>query len=138
VHSHVPPVVAVSCRLLRFRRWNTLGWVKAIVIWNFVLSAALGVQRFSIQVGLGGLLPGARLPPSEVPVVAYYEATAMRVLCRRTLFASAVAAGPREDMRRPLAMCTCRRGGRDEGVVHLDLLAPHTLLAQQLGAAVGR
>ena len=39
-------------------RWNLLGWGKAFVLWNFVLSTALGAQRFAIQVGLDGLLPG--------------------------------------------------------------------------------
>lgn len=40
-------------------RWNVLGWLKATVIWNFVLTAALGSQRFLLQIGLNGLLPGA-------------------------------------------------------------------------------
>lgn len=35
------------------------GWLKAGVIWNFVLSAALGLQRLAVQIGLDGLLPGA-------------------------------------------------------------------------------
>lgn len=39
-------------------RWNALGWMKAVILWNFVLSAALGIQRLAIQVGLKGLLPG--------------------------------------------------------------------------------
>lgn len=39
-------------------RWNTAGWVKAAVLWNFVLSSALGLQRLLIQLGLKGLLPG--------------------------------------------------------------------------------
>lgn len=39
-------------------RWNFAGWYKAIVLWNFVLSAAVGVQRLIIQLGLCGLLPG--------------------------------------------------------------------------------
>jgi hypothetical protein len=43
-------------------RWNSYGWAKAIILWNFVLSAALGVQRLALQVGLGGLLPGAGCP----------------------------------------------------------------------------
>lgn len=41
-------------------RWNVYGWLKATVLWNFVLTSALGAQRLAIQVGLNGLLPGAR------------------------------------------------------------------------------
>lgn len=43
-------------------RWNGLGWAKATVLWNFILTAALGAQRLLIQVGLNGLLPGR--PPA--------------------------------------------------------------------------
>ncbi len=39
-------------------RWNAYGWAKATVLWNFVLTAALGAQRLATQVGLNGLLPG--------------------------------------------------------------------------------
>ena len=39
-------------------RWNALGWLKAGILWNFILSAALGLQRLAIQIGLTGLLPG--------------------------------------------------------------------------------
>ncbi|GLI65396.1 hypothetical protein VaNZ11_008952 [Volvox africanus] len=39
-------------------RWNVWGWVKAVVLWKFVLSATLGAQALIIQAGLGGLLPG--------------------------------------------------------------------------------
>jgi len=46
-------------------RWNLLGWVKATVLWNFVLSSALGLQRFAIQVGLNGLLPGEEVVTKE-------------------------------------------------------------------------
>jgi hypothetical protein len=42
-------------------RWNLAGWMKATVLWNFVLTAALGAQRLAIQVGLDGLLPGMHL-----------------------------------------------------------------------------
>ena len=38
--------------------WNVQGWCKALVLWNFVLTAALGVQRLAILIGLDGLLPG--------------------------------------------------------------------------------
>eukprot|EP00798_Chlamydomonas_sp_ICE-L_P023004 gene23004-30196_t len=46
-------------------RWNLLGWGKALVLWSFVLSMALGVQRFAIEVGLGGLLPGEEVVTKE-------------------------------------------------------------------------
>ncbi|KAK9858813.1 hypothetical protein WJX84_002650 [Apatococcus fuscideae] len=39
-------------------RWNLSGWVKALVLWNFVLSSALGLQKLLAQLGLDGLLPG--------------------------------------------------------------------------------
>lgn len=39
-------------------KWNAQGWTKAIILWSFVLTAALGVQRLAIQLGLNGLLPG--------------------------------------------------------------------------------
>ena len=39
-------------------RWNLRGWVKAAVLWNFVLSSSLAVQKLVIQAGLNGLLPG--------------------------------------------------------------------------------
>ncbi len=38
--------------------WNLRGWAKAAVMWSFVLSAALGLQKLAIQVCLDGLLPG--------------------------------------------------------------------------------
>jgi hypothetical protein len=39
-------------------RWNLAGWGKALVLWNFVLSSALGLQKLAIRLGLDGLLPG--------------------------------------------------------------------------------
>ncbi len=42
-------------------RWNLAGWGKALTLWNFTLSSALGLQKLAIRVGLGGLLPGAQL-----------------------------------------------------------------------------
>ncbi len=39
-------------------KWNVAGWIKAGVLWSFVLTSALGVQRMFIQFGLQGLLPG--------------------------------------------------------------------------------
>ncbi|KAJ9531800.1 hypothetical protein QJQ45_021951 [Haematococcus lacustris] len=39
-------------------RWNLMGWYKAYVLWSFMLTWALGVQRIIIQLGLNGLLPG--------------------------------------------------------------------------------
>lgn len=47
-------------------RWNGSGWCKALVLWNLVLSSALGVQKLIAQLGLNGLLPGELrtfLPP---------------------------------------------------------------------------
>ena len=52
-------------------RWNLLGWCKALVLWNFVLTAALGAQRLAILIGLDGLLPGAAAPmqlPTQSPM----------------------------------------------------------------------
>eukprot|EP00882_Tetradesmus_deserticola_P018852 GHRQ01020249.1.p1 GENE.GHRQ01020249.1~~GHRQ01020249.1.p1 ORF type:complete len:249 (+),score=89.12 GHRQ01020249.1:30-776(+) len=46
-------------------RWNLAGWSKAFILWNFVLSAALGVQRLIIQLGLCGLLPGEEVVTRE-------------------------------------------------------------------------
>lgn len=43
-----------SCDL----RWNLAGWYKAAVLWNFVLTSSLAVQKLVIQEGLKGLLPG--------------------------------------------------------------------------------
>ena len=43
-------------------RWNLRGWVKAAVLWNFVLSSSLAVQKLVIQAGLNGLLPGKDSP----------------------------------------------------------------------------
>ena len=40
-------------------RWNAAGWAKAAIIWCFILTAALGVQKLAIQAGLDGLLAGA-------------------------------------------------------------------------------
>lgn len=39
-------------------RWNLAGWNKALVLWSFVLTTALGVQRLMVQLVLQGLLPG--------------------------------------------------------------------------------
>lgn len=41
-------------------KWNVRGWIKAAVLWQFILSAGLGLQRLVIEVGLNGLLPGAQ------------------------------------------------------------------------------
>jgi hypothetical protein len=51
-------------------RWNSYGWAKAVILWNFVLSAALGVQRLTLQVGLLGLLPGAGARPPAAAAAA--------------------------------------------------------------------
>ena len=36
--------------------------MKAFILWNFVLSIAVALQKFIIQAGLKGLLPGQFLP----------------------------------------------------------------------------
>ena len=46
-------------------RWNVNGWTKAAILWNFALSAALGVQKLAISGGLGGLLPGEEVVTRE-------------------------------------------------------------------------
>lgn len=46
-------------------RWNLLGWCKALVLWNFVLTSALGLQKLVLQVGLNGLLPGEEVVTKE-------------------------------------------------------------------------
>lgn len=38
--------------------WNLAGWGKALVLWNFVVTASLGLQKLVIHCGLNGLLPG--------------------------------------------------------------------------------
>jgi hypothetical protein len=48
-------------------RWNLAGWNKAIVLWGFVLTTALGVQRLLVQLVLQGLLPGEQQVPSAPP-----------------------------------------------------------------------
>ena len=42
-------------------RWNFAGYHKAFVLWNFVLTAALALQKLAIHVGLQGLSPGTVL-----------------------------------------------------------------------------
>lgn len=42
-------------------RWNLAGWNKAIVLWGYVLTTTLGVQRLLVQLVLQGLLPGEQL-----------------------------------------------------------------------------
>ena len=39
-------------------QWNYRGWLKAIILWNFVLSASVALQKLIIQAGFKGLLPG--------------------------------------------------------------------------------
>ena len=39
-------------------KWNLAGWRKAFILWNFILTTALGLQKLAIKVGLNGLLPG--------------------------------------------------------------------------------
>lgn len=45
-------------------KWNLAGWGKALTLWNFILSSALGLQKLAIRVGMDGLLPGAGVCPS--------------------------------------------------------------------------
>ena len=46
--------------------WNLDGWLKALVLWNFVLASVLAVQKLIIAVGLNGLLPGCHTLPSQI------------------------------------------------------------------------
>ncbi|PRW60537.1 hypothetical protein C2E21_1293 [Chlorella sorokiniana] len=46
-------------------RWNGGGWLQAFVLWNFVLSSALLLQKFVVALGLGGLLPGEEVVTRE-------------------------------------------------------------------------
>lgn len=55
-------------------RWNLSGWNKAITLWGFVLTTALGVQRLLVQLVLQGLLPGEQLSP---PAALLYSTTCM-------------------------------------------------------------
>lgn len=41
-------------------KWNYEGWAKAFVLWNFILSSSVAVQKLIIHIGLIGLLPGKR------------------------------------------------------------------------------
>ncbi|KAA6427331.1 MAG: hypothetical protein FRX49_01996 [Trebouxia sp. A1-2] len=45
--------------------WNFDGWVKALVIWSFVVTACLGLQKLVIHAGLNGLLPGEEVVTKE-------------------------------------------------------------------------
>ena len=60
-----PVVVSAFAYCTSAYRWNLNGWRKALSIWNFVLSSALGVQHLVVEVGLGGLLPGEDAIPRE-------------------------------------------------------------------------
>ncbi|KAL4421914.1 hypothetical protein ABPG77_005198 [Micractinium sp. CCAP 211/92] len=46
-------------------RWNGSGWQQAFILWNFVLSSALLLQKYVIALGLGGLLPGEEVVTRE-------------------------------------------------------------------------
>ncbi|KAK9906901.1 hypothetical protein WJX75_009933 [Coccomyxa subellipsoidea] len=46
-------------------KWNLAGWGKALTLWNFVLSSALGLQKLAIRVGMDGLLPGEEVVTKE-------------------------------------------------------------------------
>ncbi|KAK9818153.1 hypothetical protein WJX72_007878 [[Myrmecia] bisecta] len=45
--------------------WKAGAWVKAAVLWNFVLSAALGLQKLIVEVGMEGLLAGEEVVTKE-------------------------------------------------------------------------
>ncbi len=60
-----PAAVSAFAYCTSAYRWNLNGWRKALSIWNFVLSSALGVQHLVIEIGLGGLLPGEDAIPRE-------------------------------------------------------------------------
>lgn len=62
--SNTATVDVVHYCTLTFR-WNMAGWRKAISLWNFILSGAIGLQRLCIEVGFGGLLPGEEAIPRE-------------------------------------------------------------------------
>jgi len=51
-------------------KWNIHGWGKALTLWNFVLSSALGLQKLAITIGMNGLLPGV-----------YQQAKIMTLIC---------------------------------------------------------
>ncbi|CAL8462140.1 g1671 [Coccomyxa elongata] len=46
-------------------KWNLAGWGKALTLWNFILSSALGLQKLAIRVGMDGLLPGEEVVTKE-------------------------------------------------------------------------
>ncbi|PSC68550.1 E3 ubiquitin-ligase synoviolin [Micractinium conductrix] len=46
-------------------RWGGSGWVQALVLWNFVLSSAVLLQKGVVALGLGGLLPGEEVVTRE-------------------------------------------------------------------------
>ena len=46
--------------------WNAEGWAKAFILWSFVVTASLGLQKLVIHSGLHGLLPGKLLPALKV------------------------------------------------------------------------
>ena len=49
--------------------WNAEGWAKAFILWSFVVTASLGLQKLVIHSGLHGLLPGKQLPVLKVSLV---------------------------------------------------------------------
>ena len=59
------PVLSALAYCTSTYRWNLNGWRKALSIWNFMLSSALGLQHLVIELGLGGLLPGEDAIPRE-------------------------------------------------------------------------
>lgn len=55
------PLVYCSCDL----SWSWSGYRKFLIIWNFVLSVALGVQKLVVTFLLDGLLPGEEMVTKE-------------------------------------------------------------------------
>ena len=149
--------------------WNFDGWVKALVIWSFVVTACLGLQKLVIHAGLNGLLPGigCQHAVADTHKHSFLRAHACSVMCHLETVASVTHAcaccygccvkdalsithcpksrcgfiGPDcTNLQRTyhlMSSCLCRRGGGDKGEPGQLLLAPDSLLAQQLGAAVG-
>jgi hypothetical protein len=133
-------------------RWNFSGWNKAITLWAYVLTTALGVQRLLVQLVLQGLLPGEHW---STPAALLYSLTTanMPAQLRRAspgvcLMLSCIYDAGIEAASELTAVCcfpalpvehTLIRGGSgDQGEPDQHRLALDPLLAQCLGAAVGR
>jgi hypothetical protein len=63
--------IDVACLLFTYRcgfRWNLRGWNKAYVVWSFIITTAIAVQKLAIIIGLDGLLPGKCISPGSCRV----------------------------------------------------------------------